>query len=47
MVASKIFVPNHVSKSEPENPSPSDKYTDPLPIVASGLAPLPKVNPKS
>ena len=37
MVASRNFVPNHVSKSEPENPSPSDKYTDPLPIVIGGL----------
>ena len=35
------------TKSGPENPSPSDKYTDPLPIVVSGLAPLPKVNPES
>ena len=36
-----------MNQTEPENPSPSYKYTDLLPIVVSGLAPLLKVNLKS
>ena len=36
-----------MNQTESENPSPSYKYTDLLPIVVSGLAPLLKVNLKS